>query len=214
MQCFARWKEDKNSGASFRDQTIIQFGDSWDLLASFVLLNPGSALPKDREPQNAFLESLNLSFYVNREDRSYCRFSVDRLMNDLINLYSTKFSGGVLKLYNLFNFKNQDSANAIEWFKANRHHADMFTPSEDVRFSGGPVIIACGRNAFADEVLTKELKKYIALAEPGQLHSVSRVDSNLFSIVRALPDKNGIIESYHPSYTFKYGNSTILGVKT
>jgi len=34
MQCFARWNEDEQSGLCFRDQTMLQFGDSWDLLAS------------------------------------------------------------------------------------------------------------------------------------------------------------------------------------
>jgi hypothetical protein len=100
MQCLARWKEDNEAGACFRDHTILQFGDSWELLASFVLLNPGSATPIGRESYNAFLESMSLSYFVN-EDGGHCfRFSVDRLMNDLMKLYSRKYAGGVLKLYN------------------------------------------------------------------------------------------------------------------
>lgn len=47
MKCFARWEPESGSGVCFRDQTILQFGNSWKLLASFVLLNPGSALPLD-----------------------------------------------------------------------------------------------------------------------------------------------------------------------
>ena len=116
MQCFARWKEDQKSGACFRDQTILQFGGSWELLASFVLLNPGSALPIDRKRHDEFLESKNLPFYVNGKGCFYYQFSIDRLMNDLLKLYSVKYSGGVLKLYNLFNLKNQDSGNAIAQF--------------------------------------------------------------------------------------------------
>ena len=45
MQCFARWEKDDEAGVYFRDQTILQFGNNWDFLSSFILLNPGSALP-------------------------------------------------------------------------------------------------------------------------------------------------------------------------
>lgn len=55
-KCFAKWKEDQKIGLCFRDQTILQFGDSWELLASFVLLNPGSALPIERKPYDEYLE--------------------------------------------------------------------------------------------------------------------------------------------------------------
>jgi hypothetical protein len=209
-KCFAKWKEDQKYNVCFRDQTILQFGDSWELLASFVLLNPGSALPIDREPYDGFLESKNLPFYVNGNGCSYYRFSIDRLMNDLLGLYSKKyFSGGVLKLYNLFNLKNQNSGSAIAQFKANRHHSDMFTASEEICFDDAPVVIASGYQAFKDEALTNELQKFIALADANQLYSLSKVADKLFEIRKAQLDKNGRIASYHPSYTFKYGNSTL-----
>lgn len=206
MQCFARWNDDQESGICFRDQTILQFGDSWELLASFVLLNPGSALPKDEKPQNEFLASKGLPFLVNGV---YYKFSIDRLMRDLLGLYSSKYPGGVLKLYNLFNLKNQDVGRALAQFKEHRNHPDMFSHEEDIRFGSDPVVIASGGNAFADAALTNELKKYIALANPNQLYSLSRAGATSFAITKAKPDNNGIVEgNYHPSYTFHYGNST------
>lgn len=105
-----------------------------------------------------------------------------------------------MKLYKLFNLKNQNSGSAIEQFKAIRHHPDMFAAPEEIRFADAPVIIASGGKAFADEALTKELKKHIALAKPSQLYSLSRIDNNLFAIAKTQPDESGIISSYHPSY--------------
>ena len=115
-KCFARWKE-LDSNLSFRDQTILQFGDSWNLLANIVLLNPGSAMPvKEKGIQNKYLEDKNLSFYVSG-DGEYYEFNLDPLMKNLIKLYSSKYDGGVIKIYNLFNLKNQKSNKAIDEYK-------------------------------------------------------------------------------------------------
>ncbi len=55
MRCYARWFHDGEKEVSFRDQTILQFGDSWNLIASFILLNPGSAIPKDNSAKNEII---------------------------------------------------------------------------------------------------------------------------------------------------------------
>lgn len=207
MQCFARWHEDE-SGLCFRDQTILQFGKSWNLLANFILLNPGSALPLNRTSQDEFLESKDLPFYVSKHGAKYHRFSIDRLMTDLLKLYSSKYNGGVLKLYNLFNLKNQNSGNAIEQYKKNKSDPNIHTDINEIKYCTFHVIVATGSNLFSDPGLVDELKKFISLAEEGQLFSLTKVKDKIFTIAKANPNKDGIIESYHPSYTFKYGNTT------
>ena len=83
MRCFARWERDDKAGLFFRDQTILQFGNSWDLLASFILLNPGSSLPLGEEPKTDFLRAKKLPFFVEpRAQEKYVEFSIDRLMRD------------------------------------------------------------------------------------------------------------------------------------
>ena len=52
------------------------------------------------------------------------------------------------------------------------------------------------------------VKKYIALANQAQLYALVRHRDKTFAIKKVQPDDTGIIESYHPSYTFKYGNTT------
>jgi len=204
MRCFARWWEE--DGKCYRDQTILQFGESWKPLANFILLNPGSATPMDNTPQNGYLASKDLPCFV--DEGVYYRFSIDRLMGDLLKLYAQKFDGGVIRIYNLFNLKNQHSGSAIEEYRRFASARHMHTKPREIWYADAPVIVAVGDHLHADPGLEEELKKYIALADPSRLYSLSKVGEREFAIKRARPDDSGLIESYHPSYTFKYGNRT------
>jgi hypothetical protein len=53
----------------------------------------------------------------------------------------------------------------------------MFTAPEEIRFGDAPVVIASGGKAFADDTLTAELKKHIALANTSNLYSLSKADA-------------------------------------
>ncbi|MCK5539395.1 MAG: hypothetical protein KAI69_00590 [Deltaproteobacteria bacterium] len=212
MRCFARWEEDKTSGICFRDQTILQFGENWDLLANFILLNPGSAIPLNSEDKTQYLRSKALPFFVEPDaGERYFEFSIDRLMNDLIKLFSNSYSGGVIRLYNLFNLKNQHSEVALEQFSSNSSHAKMFANDKEIKYCDAPVIIASGSKVKKSAILKQELIKYIKLAPQSNLYKLSGIENNLFSIIKATLDESCYIDSYHPSYTFKYGNSTNLG---
>jgi hypothetical protein len=206
VKCFARWRE-QDYGLCFRDQTILQFGGSWRLLANFILLNPGSALPIDRTPKNEYLQSKNLPFYIDG-DGEYYSFYIDRLMNDLLKLYSSKYGGGVIKIYNLFNLKNQDSGSAIEQYKQHKSSRYIHTEPKDIKYCDAPVVVAVGGNVHADLGLKEELKKYISLADPSSLYSLVKIGDKEFTVKKAHPNDSGLIDSYHPSYTFKYGNIT------
>ncbi len=52
MRAYARWIEEGEY--AFRDETILQFGESFDLLANIILLNPGSAVPKSKKISTTF----------------------------------------------------------------------------------------------------------------------------------------------------------------
>jgi len=88
VQCFARWEEDDKAGVFFRDQTILQSGNCWDFRANFILLNPGSALPLNDVDKTSLLRSKELPFFVEpQKGEKYVVFSIDRLMNDILNLF-------------------------------------------------------------------------------------------------------------------------------
>ena len=211
MKCFARWAKDDTTGFYFRDQTILQFGDSWDLKANFILLNPSSALPKDENDQTEYLRSKNLPFFIEPQDyEKYVEFSIDRLMVDILELFKSHFDGGTIRFYNLFNLKNQNSGEAIKQFEENKFHPKMFTKNYEIRFCDAPVIVATGKSAYQKNLKT-ELIRYIRLANQDKLYKLGKIAKNRFSFLKAAPDKTGFIDSYHPSYTFKYGNRTTIG---
>jgi hypothetical protein len=212
VRCFARWEKDDIDGVFFRDQTILQFGDSWDFLASFILLNPGSALPLNEEDQTKLLRSKKLPFFVEPNGKEkYVEFTIDRLMNDVLNLFNKRYSGGTIRLYNLFNLKNQHSGEALEQFKSNQTHHKMFATDAEIKFCKAPVIVASGGNAKDNMRLKQELVRYISFVKTGKLYKVAKSGEKQYSIIKTEPDRSGFIDSYHPSYTFKYGNSTHLG---
>ena len=212
MRCYARWKYDNKENIFFRDQTILQFGDSWDLVANLVLLNPGSATPLNEIDQSDLLRSKSLPFFVEpKADEKYVEFSIDRLMNDVLSLFSKHFDGGTIQLFNLFNLKNQHSAKAIQQSQEHYRHKRMFASKSEIRYSDAPVIIASGCNSKRNPRLSAELIRHISLASSSQLYAIKQTGQRLFSIKRETPDENGFINSYHPSYTFKYGNTTDIG---
>lgn len=211
MQCFARWEKDDEAGVFFRDQTILQFGNNWDFLASFILLNPGSALPLNDESKTDFLRDKQLPLFVEPEaHEKYVEFSTDRLMHDILKLLSSSFDGGTIRLYNLFNLKNQYSGEAVEQFKENAKHPKMFSSESEIKFCNMPVIIASGGNA-RDPELKKQLIKHIQLAPKENLFALQQKETKKYHFKRAAVNALGFVESYHPSYTFKYGNTTDIG---
>ncbi len=46
MKVYAEFIDD--NGLLFRTKTLLQFGDSWDLIGSIVMKNPGSAKPEKK----------------------------------------------------------------------------------------------------------------------------------------------------------------------
>ncbi|MBE0377632.1 MULTISPECIES: hypothetical protein [Pseudoalteromonas] len=212
MRCFARWEKDDSAEVFFRDQTILQFGDSWDFLANVILLNPGSALPMNEDDKTELLRSKGLPFFVEPDDQEkYLEFFIDPLMRYIFKLFKEKHSGGSIRLYNLFNLKNQHSNDAINQIKKNSTHSKMFAKDHEIKFCNAPVLIASGGNAKKNTILKQELTRYISLVESDKLFKLAKQADKQYSILKATPDKYGFIESYHPSFTFKYGNATDLG---
>ncbi len=207
MKCFARWTKDKEN--FYRDQTILQFGDSWEIIANIILLNPGSAVPKSNKSMDDFLISKNLPYFVKSDkNQNYFEFTIDPLIRNLINWFKNKYSGGVIKIYNLFNLKNQNSKKALLEYKQNIHSPYIHTNEQDILYNDKKVIIATGKSNLIDE-LKIELKKYIKLTNKNNLYALQKDAENRYSFKKATINKYGLVDSFHPSYTFGYGNKTL-----
>jgi len=202
MRAYARWtKENENF---FRDETVLQFGKSFDLIANVVLLNPGSATPKSDKPVNEFLVSKNLPYLKKpATDQNYYEFSLDPLMRNLLNCFSKNYNGGVIKIYNLFNLKNSNSDEAIEMLDS---LDSKYLFVEEVNFLDEPVIFASGSKG--NERLKKELVKLYNQAKDNPKYYLAKIGKNEFKF-KEVQKKEDIFNSYHPSYTFNYGNRTV-----
>ncbi|TFV94493.1 hypothetical protein E4S40_10755 [Algoriphagus kandeliae] len=117
----------------YRRITLLQFGESWDLLGSAVLKNPGSAQPMDK----VSIEDLKLinSFLptsqVNPEN--WYRFRADSTMGFLEKIFNGYYLGkeknldGVIQLFNLTYLKEPNLDLAHE--KANESKSHLLFPN-------------------------------------------------------------------------------------
>ena len=131
-------------------------------------------------------------------------------MRSLMALFKQKYpDGGVIRIYNLFNLAEPKSGEALEVFADMPESEWMTTPMEKVDFHDAPVIVATSGNVHAHPKLEEQLRRYISKVPDDKLYAIVRRDDTTFAVEKAAPDVNRLVESYHPSYTCKYGNRTI-----
>ncbi len=122
MKVYAEYFEE--GGLTFRKNTLLQFGDDWDLLGNAVLANPGSAKPMDT-PLHEVLASLRYFYEKYREPGSFVpgnwfEFSPDSTMRFVEKIFSGWYFGkglelnGVIQLFNTFNVRDQNLSQAID----------------------------------------------------------------------------------------------------
>lgn len=186
MKVYARYFEE--NGLGFRRDTILQFGDSWDLIGSIVLINPGSATPQDTSIQAEVLAKL-LSITQTNDSDSWKEFSPDPTMWQIEKLFSGKFIGynkplsGVIQLFNLFNLRNANLYEALEMFKDNISNTNMVSINEDIaKIKEKPVYFGWGSSRKNE---LRNIAKEIFEILPEQPYLNANFEDNFF---------------YHPRY--------------
>lgn len=124
MKVYAEYFEE--NGLKYRRSTLLQFGNSWNLIGSAVLANPGSAEPI-KEIAKDEQEQLNLFYANNRKEqkfnpKNWFIFNDDPTMQRVEKIFNgwyidqdnTLELNGVIQLFNTFNIKNQDLDEAIK----------------------------------------------------------------------------------------------------
>jgi hypothetical protein len=121
MKVYAEYFEE--SGLLFRKNTLLQFGDSWDLIGSVVLANPGSAEPLTKASEE--VSTLVSEFYDGYREgelfnaENWYEFSADSTMRSVEKIFNGWYIGrniepiGVIQLFNTFNIKNQNLQEAV-----------------------------------------------------------------------------------------------------
>ena len=182
-------------GISYRLNTILQFGDSWELLGNVVLANPGSAEPI-KEIDDSKIQQLQ-NFYKNFENRNFdtinwYEFSDDATMQRIekifngwyINPDEIKKLNGVIQLFNTFNVKNQNLTESIE--KLPPDNDILFSLGIEKYFNDKPTYFG-----FSNDVLYDDRLRPIA----------ENIFNNSSSIVKTVYNKEFDKNSfYHPTF--------------
>ncbi|WP_100629759.1 hypothetical protein [Algoriphagus formosus] len=132
----------------FRKITLLQFGESWDLIGSAVLKNPGSAKPEGMVSYEEFnqIKSFLSPYQIHQKD--WQRFRPDTTMRFLEKIFSGAYLGsekkldGVIQLFNLTYLKEPKLD--IAHLKANEIDSQFLFPKVDelvLQFKNKPVYL-------------------------------------------------------------------------
>lgn len=180
---------------SYRLNTILQFGDSWELLGNVVLANPGSAEPI-KEIDDSKIQQLQ-NFYKNFENRNFdtinwYEFSDDATMQRIEKIFNGWYINpdeiiklnGVIQLFNTFNVKNQNLTESIE--KLPPDNDILFSLGIEKYFNDKPTYFG-----FSNDVLYDDRLRPIA----------ENIFNNSSSIVKTMYNKEFDKNSfYHPTF--------------
>ena len=115
MKVYARYFSE--DCLNFRRDTILRFGDSWDVIGAAVLINPGSAHPLAEIDSETIIA--HLSSITGHSD-CWKEFSADATMGQLAKIFSGWYAGedkplnGCVLLFNLFNLRDKNLTEALE----------------------------------------------------------------------------------------------------
>lgn len=115
MNVYARFLID--DGFAFRLNTVLQFGEGWNVIGAAVLVNPGSAKPVVDVSDCGTLAALS---DITGKNDCWKQFSADPTMRFLKKIFDGSYIGeqkklnGVVLLYNLFNLRNANLQQALE----------------------------------------------------------------------------------------------------
>lgn len=111
IKVYAQFVEDE--GLQFRTKTLLQFGNSWDLIGSIVMKNPGSAFPTGNIDDDT-LKNISTFYNDHIESEEWFEFKADSTMHRIKPIFSGKYVGkektlnGIIQVFNLFNIREKD----------------------------------------------------------------------------------------------------------
>lgn len=192
MKVYAEYFEE--NGLSFRTNTILQFGNSWDLIGNIVLANPGSATPINKISND---EAGRLKLFYNdfRNNKNFKidnwhEFSSDQTIQRIEKIFNgsylqkNKELNGVIQLFNTFNIKNQNLEEAISQIGVDSNL--LFSIGIEKYFHNKPTYFG-----FSNKVLNSDILRPIA----------ENIFNNSSDEIRSIY-KNKFEDNsfYHPTY--------------
>lgn len=205
MKVYARYFEEE--GLSFRRDTILQFGNSWELIGSIILINPGSAVPLSMSHLSQQVLDKLLPITQTNDSDSWKEFSIDPTMRQIERLFSGKFVGqnkplnGVIQLFNLFNLRNANLIEALELFKTTSNPNIISIETDIARIGEKPVYFGWGN---VGKQQLKNIAKRVFESVPLPPYLNEKFENNFFYHPRYLQmghrSNGNVIEILHHFY--------------
>ncbi|WP_437920034.1 hypothetical protein [Sphingobacterium sp. LRF_L2] len=205
MKVYAEFKKDE--GLLFRTKTLLQYGDSWDLIGSIVMKNPGSAKPGSQLSEDA-KNDISAFYEKNIDFDHWTSTDADATMKDILPIFNGNYVNkkidlnGVIQIYNLLNVCDPSVDSAYK--KTNQSNSKFLFPifSEcEKEFKNKPIYLGFGNfytnrgYAYFHKLrdLAKEFFEYIKRSEFDYLEDDYLIDEHFYH-------KNFF---YHPQFINK-----------
>ena len=196
MKVYAHFLESDKDGFQYRWRTLLQFGDSWEVIGSVVMKNPGSAKPTNAtitEEEQKYLSTFDNSAFP------WYIFTSDNTMRMIEKLFIAKADGkvlnGVIQIFNLFNIRDADLGKALDKNK-NAVETVLSTLDDDlenIKKHPSPIYIGWG-GLGCQKPFHESAKQYFDFIrnEMGQHYLFEKFSDNRF---------------YHPQYLMGRGKN-------
>lgn len=132
---------------SVRWRTLLQYGESWEIIGSVVMMNPGSSRPLHKVTDQAIIDKLVTFDETNHEE--WYEFTEDNAMRNVGELFALREQKksrhelkGIIQIFNLFYIRDANLARAKEtvWRIA---YPSWFSTDYDIRcmteYNGKPI---------------------------------------------------------------------------
>lgn len=181
-------------GFQYRWRTLLQFGDSWEIIGSVFMKNPGSAAPLGKQLSDEILAHL---YQFDCNSKKWFEFTADNTMYCIERLFQTKHNetslNGVIQIFNLMNIRSADLSKALSMSKESTE--EVFCTIEDdvnnIPSTCTPVYLGWGN-----------------LGKSGRFYE------NASIVFEKIVDSNKYLDKdfhnnpfYHPQYLMGYGKN-------
>ena len=190
MKVFACYSDEDE--IEYRWNTILQFGESWEVIGTVIMKNPGSANPLQTEISDSVQELLN---GFDASDKWY-EFTDDSTLRWVGKLFEESLGrelNGVIRVFNLFNVKDQDLGKALDKLAKNKA-LKCFTVDNDVKHLCNPIYIGWG-DLWKDKNLKSIAQKYF--------NAATELNSQEWYLSHKIEDKNN--KYSHPQWLMGQG---------
>ncbi len=163
MKVYARYFTENN--INYRRNTLLQFGNCWNLIGSIILINPGSAKPiSENKLDDSVLTEISKLTGLNRPD-DWREFNSDPTMGWINRIFNNSYINegkqlnGVIQLFNLFNLRDADLSSALKTYKES-DSIHLFSTDDDIKQCGDkPVYFGWGNTGKSKDVNFKILRQ-------------------------------------------------------